>query len=146
MQDVLSVSNDVAAELGGTEFLDPDDVQDFLLTEVLRVSSIVELSVFEYTPSGTSLIASTVKPPEFTPERLGTMTSQPKPVEGSHGEHLMAVRRMDRSHPGVTIIAVSTLEELYRSLSARPTHSLIIKPLRSPIRGGMRPARRLPMI
>src|SRR5215467_9092613 len=72
------VLNDVAAELGGMEFLeeDADDVQTLLLKEVVRVPSIVELSVFEYTPSGTRLIASTVKPPDVTPERLGKITRE----------------------------------------------------------------------
>src|SRR5215467_239880 len=85
------VLNDVAAELGGMEFLDEDadDVQTLLLKEVLRVPSIVELSVFEDTPSGTHLIASTVKPPDVTPDRLGKVPSQPINLEGSHGERLM---------------------------------------------------------
>jgi signal transduction histidine kinase len=110
------VLNDVAAELGGMEFLeeDADDVQTLLLKEVVRVPSIVELSVFEYTPSGTRLIASTVKPPDVTPERLGKITPEPKDLDDSHGDRLMAVSRMAPNHPGVSIIAVSTQEELDR--------------------------------
>jgi signal transduction histidine kinase len=118
------VLNDVAAELGGTEFLeeDPDYIQNFLLQEELRVPSIVELSVFQYTPSGTQLIASTVKPPDVTPERLGKITPEPYSLVGSHGERLIAVSRMAPDHPGVSIITVSTQEEIDRFNSlTRPT-------------------------
>jgi len=108
------VVNDVAADLGGMEFLDPDEVQTRLLAEVLRVPSIIELSVFEHTATGTNLLASTVKPPDFTPERLGKISADPQSFEGSHGERLIAVSRMAPDHPGVSIIAVSTLEELDR--------------------------------
>src|SRR5215475_8970781 len=94
------VLNDVAAELGGMEFLEEDaeDVQTLLLKEVVRVLSIVELSVFEYTSSGTRLIASTVTPPDVTPERFGKITPEPKDLDDSHGDRLVAVSRMTPNH------------------------------------------------
>src|SRR5579872_597867 len=110
------VLNDVAAELGSMEFPeeDVDDVQALVLTEKTRVPSIVELSVFQKTPAGTKLIASTVKPPDVTPERLGNAGAQPITLKGSNGEHLMAMSRGAPNQPGVTIIAVTNEEELDR--------------------------------
>src|SRR5437016_14649937 len=55
------VVNDVAANLGGSEYLDEEGIQALLLAEVIRVPSIVELSVFESRPSGPYLLGSTVK-------------------------------------------------------------------------------------
>src|SRR5579884_3510671 len=119
LQDLVDrsreVLNDIAAELGGTEFLDTDDVQTLLLQEATQVTpSPAELSVFEYTPSGAHLIASTVKPPDFTPDRLGTAANQPIFLTGSHGGHFIALRRNAPNHPGVTIIVVSNQEEVDR--------------------------------
>jgi signal transduction histidine kinase len=111
------VLNDVAAELSSMEFPEEDveDVQDLVLREVHRVPSIVELSVFQDTPAGTRLIASTVKPePDVTPERMAKLTAQPLNLTGSNGEHLTAMSRGAPNQPGVTIIAVTNEEELDR--------------------------------
>jgi signal transduction histidine kinase len=108
------VVNDIAADLGGSEFFDGEYVQGQLLAEILRVPSVVELSLYEVGPSGSRLFASTVAPPDVTPERLPGITTEPQPLVGSRGERLMAVRRAVPNHPGFVIIAVTTLEELDR--------------------------------
>src|SRR5262245_52929695 len=65
------VVNDVAADLGGTEFLEAEDVQSDLLAQIPLFPSIVELSLYELSPSGSRVFASTMKPPDVTPEVLG---------------------------------------------------------------------------
>lgn len=108
------VINDIAATLGGEETLDPDSVQSEVLAEVLRIPSIAELSVFQATPTGWSLVASTVNPPDVTPDRVPEKTAEAIPLTGSRSERLMAVSRAVPNHPGLTVIAVTTLEELDR--------------------------------
>ena len=108
------VINDIAATLGGEETLDPDNVQSEVLAEVLRIPSIAELSVFQATPTGWSLVASTVNPPDVTPDRVPEKTAEAIPLTGSRSERLMAVSRAVPNHPGLTVIAVTTLEELDR--------------------------------
>src|SRR5262245_45640393 len=108
------VINDTAASLGGEDTLDPDTVQSQVLEEVLRIPSIAELSVFQATPSGWNLVASTVNPPDVTPDRVSGKPSEPIPLTGSRSERLMAVSRSVPNHPGLTVIAVTTLEELDR--------------------------------
>src|SRR5215510_8464555 len=85
------VINGIAADLGGTEFLDPEAVQSQLLESIVGAPSIVELSVFELSRSGSHVFASTVKPPDVTPERLAD-SIEPKRLVGSRGERLLAVR------------------------------------------------------
>ncbi len=108
------VVNDLAADLGGTEFLETEPVQTQFLAEIPRFPSIVELSLFELSATGSTVFASTVTPPDVTPEILGTPTSEPKPLVGSRGERLLAVSRMVPNHPGFMIISVTTMEELDR--------------------------------
>src|SRR5215510_3049272 len=110
----LEVVNGVAADLGGTEFLETEPVQAQLLSQIPLFPSIVELSVYELSPTGNHVFASTVEPPDVTPESLGAITPEPQTLVGSRGERLIAVSRMVPNHPGFMIIAVTTLEEVDR--------------------------------
>ncbi len=124
-QDLIDRSkeiiNGIAADLGGDAVFESDEMQGQLLAETLKAPSIVELSVFESSSSGQRLLASTVNAPDFTPQRLGGVSLEPKLVAGSRGERVMAISRTVPHHPKLTIIAVTTLEELdrFNSLNRR---------------------------
>ncbi len=115
------VINDIAADLGSQDVLDADSVQSTLLAEILRSPSIVELSVFEIRNSHPAVFASTVNPPDVSPEVLGPPSAQPRELTGSRGERWMAVTRKVPDHPELMIVAVATLEELdrFNSLNRR---------------------------
>jgi signal transduction histidine kinase len=117
-----AVINDIAADLGAKEFLEDQDVEEQLLTEVFRAPSIVELSVIETTTTGDRrLVASTVNAPDFTLNDIGGVLVQPLERKGARGERVMIIGRSFPNHPQVMIVAATTLEDLdrFNSLNRR---------------------------